>query len=336
VPVRTLRARAGSSGRRAWIAITASSSVAGMTRQHLLPVLCCASLLFGCVESEVDDLDDLGADDDRDEEIIDDGGGDGDPAALVGTTCLNADGPGGQDTYALITGVLGSGAIESPDTDHSPALRHVREEVDDTVGAHFVFLAHRDVDRDGDRTDRSRMEIKVAPSSGHDALKARQGKTFTYTWRFKMGSSMGFSSRFTHMFQLKSYQGDAGAPLLTITGRHGSSGDRLEVIHTGPPSLGKLANVSMTGIKGVWLEVSVRATFDDHGKLDLTIKKPDGTTVVSIHKTDLDLWRGGDHIRPKWGIYRGLSDELRPDEEKVRFANFAITPSGTPTSTCRP
>jgi len=313
-----------------------------MSTRHLSCALVCA-LCAGCIGSDLDGADpsiDPGDDDtdvseDAEATPVDAPAPDA-PGATGATVCLNADGPAGQDTYRLIEAALGRGAIERPDDDHSPPVRHIREEVDGTVGPHFVFLAHRDIDRDGDRTDRSRMEIKVAPSSGaNNALKARRGDTFTYTWRFKMNASIGFSSRFTHMFQLKSYQGDAGAPLITITGRKASGGDRLEVIHTGPPSKGRIANVSLSGLKGVWLDVSVRATFDDSGRFDMTIKKPDGTAVVTIHETGIDLWRGGDHIRPKWGIYRGLSNQLRPVEEDVRFANFAITPSANPTSTCR-
>ena len=49
-----------------------------------------------------------------------------------------------------------------------------------------------------------------------------------------------------------------------------------------------------------------------------------------IDEQDLDLWRGEDashFVRPKWGIYRSIldRDNLRPDEETVRFANFSIS-----------
>lgn len=308
-----------------------------MRRYHVL--LWSLVLAIACADVDDSEIGDDDIDFSADEDVI---GIDEDPGAsqapqAVTTRCLNADGPGGQDTYRLIESELGRGAVEHPDDDHSPPLRHIREESDDTVGNHFVFLAHRDIDTDRQTNfDRSRIEIKVAPSSGsHSALKAKRGQTFTYSWRFKLGSSMGFSNRFTHVFQLKSYGGDDGSPLITITGRKSGGGDRLEVIHTGPPSRGVLARTGLAGLKGVWLDVVVRARFDDSGSFFMTIKKPDGTAVVSIDTGDIDLWRGGDHIRPKWGIYRGKSDQLRPQEENVRFASFAITPGATPTSTCR-
>jgi hypothetical protein len=286
--------------------------------------------------------------DDPDGDAPDDGDGpadDGDPddgtnggsGPRGNTMCLNADGPEGEDTYALIERILGGGAVEDwADDDHDPWLPHILEEVDDVIGPHFVFLSHSELDRDRDNTDRSRTEIKVAPSSGdHDALKAQDGDTFTYTWRFRINPEMTFSGRFTHMFQLKSKGGDEGAPLLTITGRAASDGDKLEVIHVGPPNEGTIAEASLSGRRGMWLSVNVRVTYGDEGELSLSIHEPDGSEVLSVERTNIDLWRDGEHVRPKWGIYRGLDDALRSDEEDVRFANLAITPSGEPDSDCR-
>jgi hypothetical protein len=313
-----------------------------MSKQYLV----LASIVFGLAgcEGEIPETGDLDpdnggdVDDDSHGEIVDPSAATASEAIVAGassTVCLNADGAGGKDTYALITNVLGGGAIENPDDDHHPPLRHIREATDSQVGPHFVFLAHRDIDTDRQTNfDRSRIEIKVAPSGGHDALKARKGQTFTYTWRFRIDPGMKFSNRFTHMFQLKSSEGDAGAPLLTITGRGGGAG-KLQVIHTGPPSRGVLDDVSLAGLQGVWLQVLVRATFSDNGKLYMTISKPNGDKVITVDEQNIDMWRDGDHIRPKWGIYRGKSNQLRAAEDTVGFANFAITPGANPTSSCR-
>ena len=307
-----------------------------MRRRHLVCAVWSASLVAACIDGADMPLDDNIAHDEDDEISTGIDPGTSPTPLAVGTACLNADGPGGQDTYRLIESVLGRGAVENPDGDHQPPQRHIREEPDPTVGNAFVFSAHRDIDRDNDNTDRSRIEIKVSPRSGpHAALKARLGQTFTYSWRFQLGGDMQFSSRFTHVFQLKSSGGDDGSPLVTITARRRGSRELLEVIHTGPPSRGVLASANLAGLKGQWLDVAVRATFDDRGALSMTIRRPGGAALVSIDVADLDLWRGGDHVRPKWGIYRGLSDQLRAAEDTVRFASFAITPSATPTATCR-
>lgn len=258
------------------------------------------------------------------------------PSPSGATTCLNADGPGGKETYSLIESVLGSGAVEhNPDQDHTPPLKHIIESTDPVVGNIFVFLAHYPIDNDGSPDDdRSRIEIKVNNGAA-SALKGVPGKTMTYSWRFKMNAQMGFSNRFTHMFQMKSYGGNAGAPLITLTGSGTGSGENLRVDYWGDDSPGRtLARVPLAGLKGVWLSVLVRAEIAQSGAFHMTVKKPDGTAVITIDEKGLDLWRQGDYIRPKWGIYRGKSDQLRRVEETVGFANFAITNGATPSTDC--
>jgi hypothetical protein len=250
------------------------------------------------------------------------------------TTCINSDGPGGRETYALLESILGDNCVENPDNDHSPPFKHVKEASDDEVGNHFVFYSHLDIDSDrGTRVDRQRIEIKVNGGADED-LKGKPGKTMTYTWRFKINPGMTFASSFTHMFQMKSFGGNADAPLITISGRENGGKESLRVDYQGDDSGRTLGQVSLNGLKNVWLSVHVRAQISQSGNFSLTIKKPNGDTVLSINEGGLDLWRQGEYIRPKWGIYRKLNDSLRSAEETVRFANFAITPGATPSSDC--
>lgn len=253
------------------------------------------------------------------------------------TTCLNADGPDGRDAYDLIESVFGVGAIEAPDTDHPKPFRHVREDVDDEAGAYFVFLIHRDVDLDRGRTDRQRMEIKVFDKSDED-LKGRERSVFTYSWRVKLGAGMTVSKKATHLFQLKPVGGDEQMPIVTLTGAKRSIGDRLELRHTsGDPDMTVLADTDWASLRDEWLDVRCQAAFGHHGSLAFTVVRPNGVVALNVAVSDIDLWRDGEFVRPKWGIYRGLADaaELRPDEERVGFANIAVTPSWEPSSDCR-
>ncbi|HEX6276314.1 MAG TPA: hypothetical protein VFZ53_24910 [Polyangiaceae bacterium] len=260
------------------------------------------------------------------------------PVGRSGTTyCLNADGPAGRDAYELVESVFGVGSVESPDTDHAPPFRHVLEDVDGEVGAHFVFLIHRDVDHDRGRTDRQRMEIKVYDESD-DALKARDRSTFTYAWRVKLGDGMTVSKKATHLFQLKAVGGDDQMPIVTLTGARRPHGDRLELRHTaGDPSMTVLADTDWPSLLGEWLEVRCLAAFAQRGSLSFSVTRPNGVVVLEHVAKDIDLWRDGEFVRPKWGIYRGLADAnaLRPDEERVGFANIGVTPTWEPTSDCR-
>ena len=258
------------------------------------------------------------------------------PVGPVGkTVCINADGAEGMDTYPLLESVLGTNCVEQLDSAHSPPFKHVKEDTDAEVGPHFVFYSHPTIDGDfANHPDRMRIEIKVHNGAAED-LKGKPGKVMTYTWRFKMGEELKFSNRFSHLFQLKSYGGNEGSPLITITGRGGAS-EALQVIYVGDPDGGRtLTSVPMAGLKGIWLDVMVRAEIANSGTLFLQIKKPDGTTVLTVNTPGLDLWRQGDYIRGKWGIYRGKSPDLGSGEHTVRYANIAITPSATPSSTCR-
>jgi hypothetical protein len=263
------------------------------------------------------------------------------PTGVVGNTaCINADGPGGRDTYAILEGVLGANAVErNPDMDHD--FRHVQEDTDAEVGNHFVFFAHYPTDNDGaPGDDRSRIEIKVNNGAAAN-LKGLLGDTMTYSWRFKLGADMRFSNRFTHVFQLKSYGGNEGAPIITITPTMTSmmTNENLRVDYWPDDASSNtsqvLARVPTTGLKGVWLEVQVKAQIAQSGAFSMSIKKPDGTSVILIDMNGLDLWRQGEYIRPKWGIYRGKSELLKQGEETVRFASFAITKGASPASDCR-
>ncbi len=256
------------------------------------------------------------------------------------TVCLNSDGAGGRDPYGIISSVLGFDSIEYPDNDHSPPFRHIRGDTDSEVGNHFVFFMHRDIDKDPvtNAVDRQRCEIKVFYTSS-SALRGVEGSTFTYTWRFKINPEMTVSGDFTHFFQLKSEGGDDSAPIVTITGEDVSGSDHLELRHSASStgSADTLDQTSWSAVRGIWLEVEVHATFADSGSLSMKVKKPDGSVILSTSKTKIDLWRAGTYIRPKWGIYRGLTDKknLRAQEETVRFANFAITRGATPSSDCK-
>ncbi len=260
------------------------------------------------------------------------------PLGRTGSTfCLNADGPGGRDAYELIESVFGAGSVESPDADHAPPFRHVSEAVDSEVGAHFVFAIHRDVDLDRGRVDRQRMEIKVFDKSDA-ALLARNGSEFSYTWRVKLAPGMTVSKKATHLFQLKAVGGDDQMPIVTLTGAKRPNGDRLELRHTkGDPTMTVLADTDWSPLRDEWLDVRCRVRLGHHGMLAFSVTRSNGVAVIDHTENDIDLWRDGDFVRPKWGIYRGLDDAaaLRPDEEHVALANIAVTPSFDPTSDCR-
>lgn len=247
---------------------------------------------------------------------------------------LSADGEGQVDTYDLIKNFAGPNPIESPDlyeVNH-PGTPHIFESTDDDVGNHFVFVIHRDDDRDRDRldiTDRQRNEIKTYDKS-EDAVKAYEGEIMIYRWKFKIESGISLTTRFSHFFQLKAVGGDDSMPIITLTGNVQSGDDGFEVRHSPLTSTVDLARIERSKVEGRWLTAYVRATFAEQGDFRMIILDEDAREVVfDISEQGLDMWRGtaGDHfVRPKWGIYRSLAekDDLRATEEVVRFADFQV------------
>lgn len=280
---------------------------------------------------------------------------DGSPPELItfnvhAETMLKSDGPNtGLNSYSLIENVFAGGSIEAPDfysSDHT-AVHHIIEDEDDTVGAHFVFLAHRDLDLDrGVESDRQRNEIKAYDKSDQNLL-AFENDTLQYSWKFKVSSEHELSSRFTHFFQIKARNeneddsnGNDNQPTVTISAAEkNSTGNELQVrFSTGNNPDGTrtsdiyLATIDWFLITDEWLEVFVQATFaeGDQGALKLTITRmSDKKIMIDIDERAIDMWRGvseQDFARPKWGIYRSVSekDSLRAEEEKVRFADFIV------------
>jgi hypothetical protein len=249
---------------------------------------------------------------------------------------LDADGDQqGLDTYDLIRNFGGPRSIEAPDLYpiNHPEVRHIYEDSDAIVGNHFVFVIHRDIDIDRDvvaNDDRQRNEIKTYNSS-EEAVKGYENETFVYRWKFRINPSMEVSTRFTHLFQLKAVGGSDSHPVVTITGNERSGEDGIEVRHSPLQDDTILQRREWSLVTGEWLEAYCRVTFSESGDLRLIVTRmSDDAVVFDIDEQGLDLWRGEDashFVRPKWGIYRSILDwnNLRPDEEDVRFANFSIS-----------
>lgn len=262
--------------------------------------------------------------------------------SVLTTRTLDADGDMvGIDTYDLIRDFGGPNPIEAPDlyAINHPGVRHIYEDSDAMVGNHFVFVIHRDIDIDRDRVandDRQRNEIKTYNSS-EEAVRGYENETFIYRWKFKINAQMEVSTRFTHLFQLKAVGGDDSHPVLTISGAERNSEDGIEVRYSPLQQDTILERTDWSRVTGEWLDAYCRVSFSESGDLRLIVTRmSDDAVIFDIDKTGLDLWRGEDashFVRPKWGIYRSILDldNLRPDEEVVRFANFSISeimPSG--------
>lgn len=245
---------------------------------------------------------------------------------------LSADGL--TNTYTLINNFFGGtgDVTETPDCAHAAAGPHIIQVYDDFLKKYvFAFQIH--VTPDNDRclaaTDRQRNEIKTYDKSP-DSTLASLNETVKYTWKFKLDKDFKPSPNFTHIHQLKALDGDDDLPLITLTPRYKSSGNKLEVIHTGGTgkntSLNYLATANLSDFLGEWVEVTEIVTFSYEGKYHINIKRLSDSKVLLNYSVDkIDLWRDGTtRCRPKWGIYRSLLSPTYLRDENIRFDDFSI------------
>ena len=238
---------------------------------------------------------------------------------------VNAD--GATDPYKLLNS---KGWYEEENTLH-PAFKHIQLQRDTILKKTvFAFTMHKDIDGNfSERKDRQRLEIKTFNKSPEN-MKAADGETHTYRWKFKIDAAFQPSPSFCHIHQLKAGDGDdAGAPLITITPRFGKP-DKLQIIFSAPKNSssksGVLTAVDLAPFKGTWVEVSEKVKFSHEGSYDIVLRRvSDDAVLLEQHSPVLDLWRGtATFMRPKFGIYRSLNDLSYLRDETLLFADFSL------------
>jgi hypothetical protein len=246
--------------------------------------------------------------------------------ALVAQVILTSDNQ--QDAYTRIQSKLAS-APETPDCSHPAFGPHITQVIDPDLQKYaFDFNIH--VTPDNDRCvafDRQRLEIKTeGNSSTPDYVKGFLGDSVTFRWQVKLAPGFQPSSSFTHIHQIKAYDGDASAPIITITPRRGSP-NTLQLIHIN--SSGVTTTLSQTPLDpfvGIWVQGYEKITYGTHGTYSLLITRlGDGSQLFSYSNNDLDLWRNGTTVvRPKWGIYRSLNNSAQLRDEQAHYDRFCL------------
>jgi hypothetical protein len=108
--------------------------------------------------------------------------------------------------------------VESPDCAHPAFGPHITQTKGDTLGR-YVFIFNIHVVPDNDRCkgfDRQRLEIKTEGSSP-SYVKGFLDDSVTFRWSFRLPDGFQPSTNFTHIHQIKAFDGDAGAPVITLT-----------------------------------------------------------------------------------------------------------------------
>ena len=230
------------------------------------------------------------------------------------------------DAYTRIKSVLGA-SPETPDCSHPAFGPHITQTIDNDLEK-YVFLFNIHVTPDNDRCsafDRQRLEIKTEGSSPA-YVKGFLNDSVTFRWKFKLPAGFQPSTSFTHIHQIKAFDGDASAPIITITPRKGSP-NTLQLIHINSSGVTTtLTSTALDPFVGTWVEAYEKITYNTHGTYSLVISRlSDGAPLFSYTNNDLDLWRNGTTVvRPKWGIYRSLNHPEQLRDEQVEFDRFCL------------
>lgn len=246
--------------------------------------------------------------------------------ALVAQVILTSDNQ--QDAYTRIKSQLAS-SPETPDCSHPAFGPHITQVIDPDLQK-YVFDFNIHVTPDNDRCsafDRQRLEIKTEGNASTPAyLKGFLGDSVTFRWQFKLADGFQPSYSFTHIHQIKAYDGDSGSPLITLTPRFGSP-NTLQLIHINSSGVTtQLTQTPLAPFVGEWLQAYEKITYGTHGTYSIVISRlSDGEQLFSYSNNDLDLWRNGTTvIRPKWGIYRSLNNAQQLRDEQVHFDRFCL------------
>jgi len=249
--------------------------------------------------------------------------------AFCQRTYLQADG-NSNETYNLLNEALGKTCYEVPDCIH--LQMHITQANDTELGVPvFVFDSH--INYDNDRCindDRIRTEIKGFDKSA-EHLKCYDGDTVAFYWDVKFNAQFQPSNHFTHIFQVKGFNGEANQPFITITPKLKADGKKvLQLLHSiedSPSAETSMWEEDLAIYEGKWLHINLEYTCGVNGSLHLQIRRKDNNQQLMDYKNDnILMWRtGNSFLRPKWGIYRSLHDKENLRDEQVYFNNFCFS-----------
>ncbi|HYC73073.1 MAG TPA: heparin lyase I family protein [Opitutaceae bacterium] len=180
---------------------------------------------------------------------------------------------------------------------------NIRDVGEETVRFTLRYRAGEGWDGDRDRDDTSRQRTEVKGIGPHQ----KPGEVFEYATTWRTNPEFRPATRFCHVFQVKSTDGDSGPPLIvaSILGQEGKAAVRL----WSGDAKGFSVVREFAWSPGTWQQLRIRVKVSDG---------PDGEVLVSV---DGDDWRGVTGVpvfrpgatdyRPKWGLYRGI-DRERP------------------------
>jgi len=174
-------------------------------------------------------------------------------------------------------------------------------------GDHYRFDIYRD-DRDSTGGgDRQRTESKGMVRGG-SALKMVDGETWRITYEMFMPATLHGTSKFTHIFQLKT-PATNGGPWVTMSLSRSGSTERLRLRAFSTDGSPDIGGTDLAPLRDKWITVELTFKIGPSGTGRLLIRNGTGSgapVVVDSSRTGVTIPDEGDYVRPKWGIYRSV------------------------------
>jgi hypothetical protein len=174
-------------------------------------------------------------------------------------------------------------------------------------GDHYRFDIYRD-DRDSTGGgDRQRTESKGMVENG-TKLKMQDGQTWRIAYQLFMPTTLHGTSKFTHIFQLKT-PATNGGPWVTMSLSRSGSSERLRLRAFSTDGSPDIGSTNLAPLRNKWIGVELTFRIGSNGTGRLLIR--DGTSssspiVVDSSRSGVHIPDQDDYVRPKWGIYRSV------------------------------
>lgn len=207
----------------------------------------------------------------------------------------------------------GLGAFEGVEDDRAnsdPGRKHIYVE-----GDHYridMNMAVRD-----SSPDRQRNEVKGMRADGR-ILEMNKGETWRLTYSMFIPGSLQATTSFTHIMQLK-MPGNGSAPILTTSLRQKGNRPTIELNLFDQALIG---DTDLAPLQNKWITSTIEFKIGDKpdGYVAWTLTSG-GATVLNVKKTGADTFLA-DRVRPKWGIYRSLSDKAHLQDTYLLLTNM--------------
>jgi len=192
--------------------------------------------------------------------------------------------------------------IEADRGNHHPDRKYIYVE-----GDHYRFDIYKD---DRDTTgggDRQRTESKGMVTGG-TAQKMRDGETWTISYEMYMPASLHGTSKFSHIFQLKT-PATNGGPWVTLDPTRSGSTERLRARAYSTSGTPDIAATDLAPLRDKWITIEWTFTIGSKGKARFVLRNGTGSdapVVVDHSLSNVNVPAQGDYVRPKWGIYRSV------------------------------